>query len=80
MSILERLSAPPRPRLGPAARPEPSPPGSCAPCRPRPTPRSRAAPARGPGPVPDLLDRLLDAEDGETGRRMDAATLREKPV
>ena len=33
--------------------------------------------ARGPGPVPDLLDRLLDAEDGETGRRMDAATLRE---
>jgi len=33
--------------------------------------------ARGPGSVPDLLDRLLDAEDGETGRRMDAATLRE---
>jgi cytochrome P450 len=32
---------------------------------------------RGPGPMPDLLDRLLEAEDGETGRRMDAATLRE---
>jgi cytochrome P450 len=33
--------------------------------------------ARGPGAMPDLLDRLLEAEDGETGRRMDAATLRE---
>jgi cytochrome P450 len=33
--------------------------------------------ARGSGAMPDLLDRLLGAEDGETGRRMDAATLRE---
>jgi cytochrome P450 len=33
--------------------------------------------ARGSGAMPDLLDRLLEAEDGETGRRMDAATLRE---
>jgi cytochrome P450 len=33
--------------------------------------------SRGAGAMPDLLDRLLEAEDGETGRRMDAATLRE---
>jgi cytochrome P450 len=39
--------------------------------------RHRAAQARGSGAMPDLLDRLLEAEDGETGRRMDAATLRE---
>jgi cytochrome P450 len=35
--------------------------------------RRPAAPVR----CPTLLDRLLEAEDGETGRRMDAATLRE---
>ncbi len=33
--------------------------------------------SRGSGQMPDLLDRLLEAEDAETGRRMDAAALRE---
>jgi cytochrome P450 len=33
--------------------------------------------ARGSEGMPDLLDRLLGAEDAETGRWMDAATLRE---
>lgn len=38
--------------------------------------RRRAAP-HSPNAAPDLLDRLIAAEDPETGRRMDAATLRE---
>jgi len=33
--------------------------------------------ARGPGPVPDLLDLLLRAEDPETKRRMNTAELRD---
>lgn len=33
--------------------------------------------ARGPGPVPDLLDLLLAGEDPETGRRMNTAELRD---
>jgi cytochrome P450 len=33
--------------------------------------------AEGPGDTQDLLDRLIAAEDAETGRRMDADTLRE---